>query len=146
MNNVAILDVTKLAEYSNKVAELHKVNKMNAPMYLRDFIQGMDVANTMLAHAIKLHGQAEAKLKTAEAIAYLDKAGDYLQSKGIKDSSEARKRYIDIDEDVIKMRNEVARTEAMMVFLKNKHQEMRCAHDDIKKSVYDTAMTSFEGM
>lgn len=144
---VATIDVTRLAVYLDKIKEIASINKMMGATYLRDFIEGQDVAGVMLARAIREDAKAKAKLEQAEAIAYLDNASDYLKSKGIKDSSEARKRYVDVDENVISAKDKKAQTEALVSLMKNKLSVLRQAHDDLKKILYgDTHMTGYEGM
>lgn len=144
---VASIDVTQLAVYLNKVKELASINKMMGATYLRDFIEGQDIAGELLARAIREDAKAKAKLEQAEAVAYLDNAAAYLASKGIKDSSEARKRYVDVDEKVIAAKDKKAMTEALVSLMKNKLSVLRQAHDDLKKIIYgDTHMTGYEGM
>jgi hypothetical protein len=100
----------------------------------------------MLSNVIKAEIKADAFLETARAIAYLDRAGDYLKNRGIKDTSEARKQYVEIDDDVHAAIDLKAKATAMVTFLKNKLQTFRCAHDDIKKMVYaDSYKTPNEG-
>ena len=140
------IDVTKIVEYTKKLREIGSINKMMAPVYLRDFIVAYDITNTMYSAAIRCDIEAQASLDTARSIAYLDRAGDYLRSKGIKESSEARKQYVDIDEGVIKASELKAKTTALCAFLKNKLQEFRMAHDDVKKMSYgDNYMSPEEG-
>jgi hypothetical protein len=144
---VATIDVTQLAVYLDKVKELASINKMMGATYLRDFIQGQDVAGQLVAKAIQADMRAKAKLEQAEAIAYLDHAGDWLKLKGIKESSEARKQYVDIDEDVIAAKDKKAQTEALVFLLKNKQSILRQSHDDLKKILYgDSSGTAWEGM
>ncbi len=144
---VPTIDVGQLATYLSKVKEIASVNKMMGAVYLRDFIEGQDVAGQMVAKAVQADIKAKARLERAEAIAYLDKAGDYLASKQIKDSSEARKRYIDIDEDVVAAKDHKAMTEALVSLMKSKQSVLRQAHDDLKKILYgDSHMTPYEGM
>lgn len=144
---VPSIDVTQLAVYLGKVREIASINKMMGATYLRDFIEGQDVAGALLAKAVQADIKAKSKLEQAEAIAYLDHASDYLASKGIKDSSEARKRYVDIDEGVIAAKDNKAKTEALVSLMKNKLSVLRQAHDDLKKILYgDSHMTNFEGM
>lgn len=146
-SRLSTIDVTKLAEYSKKIRDIGSLNKMMAPLYMRDFILAYDVANSMLTQAIRCDLEANTALDTARSIAYLDKAGDYLKTRSIKDSSEARKQYIDIDEEVIRASNIRAKTQALVSFLKNKMQEFRLAHDDVKKIAYgDQYLTPDEGM
>lgn len=144
---VAQIDVTQLVVYLNKVKEIASINKMMGATYLRDFIEGQDVAGVLLAKAVQADIKAKARLEQAEAIAYLDYASDYLKEKGIKDSSEARKRYVDIDTFVITAKDNKAKTEALVALMKNKLSVLRQAHDDLKKILYgDQQMTGWEGM
>lgn len=143
------MSLQKIAEYSEKIKDIAKgSNTMLAPMMLRDFIIAMDVTSDMLAKAIRNEVRANARLKQAEAEAYYDKAPEYLKSKGVKESSEAKKFYIPMDPDVMAANEEKAKAEAMTVYLKNKLQEFRMAHDDVKKMAYtsDYSNSPNEGM
>lgn len=141
------IDISALAVYLNKVKEIASINKMMGATYLRDFIQGQDLAGALLAKAVQADIKAKARLEQAEAIAYLDRASDYLKMKEIKDSTESRKRYIDIDPDVIAAKENKAKTEAIVALLKNKLSVLRQSHDDLKKILYgDQHMTPYEGM
>ena len=141
------VDLTQLIHYLNKIGELASVTKLMAPVYLQDMIMGQDVAANLLAKAIKADSQAKAKLEYAESIAYLERAGEYLASKNIKDSSEAKKQYVNIDEDVVRAKDVKASTEALVVLLKSRLSELRQCHDDLKKITYDkSGDTQWEGM
>lgn len=142
-----VVDITQLAIYTNKIQELSTVTKLMAPVFLRDFIIGQDIAIALLAKAVHADGKAKAKLEYTQSIAYLENAKAYLESKGIKDTSEARKQYVDIDPAVIDAKDNKARTEALVVLLKGKVSELKQAHDDLKKVTYaDMNMTDYEGM
>ena|SRR5687768_9060464 len=142
-----VIDLTHLATYTNKIGELSSISKMMAAVYLRDFIVGQDIATTLLAKAIQADAKAKAKLEYVQSIAYLENAKPYLESKSIKDTSEARKQYVDIDPDVVSAKDSKANTEAFVVLLKGKLSELRQAHDDLKKITYaDNNMTDYEGM
>lgn len=147
MSELQSIDVTALAKYLEKVGQISTVSKILGPTLLRELIEGQDVAGVMLARAIREEGKAKSRLDHARAIAYLEKAASYLKDHGIKDTSEARKMYIDLDEDVLKALDHRSMTEAMVVLLKNKLSIIRQAHDDLKKIIYgDTHMTQYEGM
>jgi hypothetical protein len=146
--NLKSLDLTKVLKYQDKLENLtHGANTMHAPMYLRDFILAYDETNNLLAKATRYLGQAEAAVKSAEAIAYFDRAADYLKEKNVKDSSEAKKMYIPLDPDVQKAQNIKAFAESMVQFLRNKMMEFRMAHDDVKKMAYagDNSNSPYEG-
>jgi hypothetical protein len=141
------LDMTQLAEYVNKVRELSTISKAMAPTYLRDYIIGQDVAANLLAKAISADSKAKAKVEYVQAAAYLERAKDYLLLHEIKDTSEARKQYIDLDPEVRAAKDQKAMTEALVALLKNKLSELRQAHDTLKKITYDKGLdTQWEGM
>lgn len=136
-----------LMEYEKKIDHLANMNKMMASTYLRDFILACDMASEGLARAIQLNMKAKNALDTYKAIAYLDKAGPFLASKGIKESSAAREQYVDVDADVIAAKDVYAKSEAVVTLLKNKYAGFRMAHDDCKKIAYgDDKQTGYEGM
>ena len=146
---LATIDVTKLVDYTVKVRDIGSLNNMMAPVYLRDFITAYDVTNTMLSMAVRCEANASSELDTAKAIAYLDRAGDYLKDHGIKDSAEARKRYVDIDDDVKEAEELRAKTLAIVVFLKNKLRVFQDAQNAVKKVAYSSEFQNnspFEGM
>lgn len=141
------LDITQLAVYLDKAKKIASVSKMMAGVYLQDLIVGQDIAGQMLAKAIQADIKAKSKLDELEAIAYLDRASDYLKERNIKDSSEARKRYVDVDPDVVAAKDHKAKTEALVALLKNKLNVLKMSHDDLKKINFgDSGMTPYEGM
>lgn len=127
------VDITLLATYLKKASEISKVSKAMSGVYLQDLVIGQDVANTLLAKAINEDLKAKSALDYSESVAYLEKASDFLTSRKIKDSSEARKRYVDIDVDVLSAKDRRAKTEALVSLLKGKCNVLRQAHDDLKK-------------
>ena len=140
------IDVTQLVDYTRKIRDIGSLNNMMAPMYLRDFILAYDVTNTMFANAVRCELEAKAELDRAKAIAYLDRAGDYCKENDIKISNGVREQYREIDPDVIAAKSVHAKSKAMVVFLQNKMQEFRMAHDDVKKMAYsDSYQTPNEG-
>ena len=138
------IDVTKIAEYSRKLRDIGSISKMMAPMYLRDFILAYDATNTLYASSIRCDISAQTALDYAKSVAYLDNAKAYLEQRGIKDTSEARKQYVDIDADVIAAADVKAKTAALTQLLRNKLQEFRMAHDDVKKMTYGDGYSSPE--
>ena len=141
------IDITQLAVYINKIEELSSVSRMLAPFFLRGFIVGQDIAITLYARAVKADAKAKAKLEYTESVAYLENAKAYLDAKSIKDTSEARKQYVNLDPDVIEAKDQKAQTEAFVILLKGKVSELKQAHDDLKKVIYaDPNMTDYEGM
>jgi len=146
MNELQTINVTKLVEFTKLIKDVGGMNKILAPNYLQQFIMAMDTTSSMLSKAVKANLQSKARLDKAKAIAYLDRAGDYCEKKGIKLSNGVREMYVDLDDDVISAKDRFASSEAMVVFLKNKYQAFRCAHDDVKKISFNEVQgTAFEG-
>lgn len=132
------LDLTPLVSIQQKIKEFVKgANPVNAPLYIRDFIVAYDACNMLLSKATRLDLDTKAQLEMCESIAYLERAGQYLKDHEIKDSSEARKKYIDLDPDVVKAKMIKAKSESMVHFLANKLNELRMCHDSIKKVAYN---------
>lgn len=141
------IDITGIARYTKKVSEIPNITRLSAPEYIRDFIMAYDLVATMLSDLTRYFLRAKSSLDTLESIAYVDKAADFLKSKEIKDTDAARKRYIDIDEEVIEARDLVSQITAMDQLLKNKLTLFKAAHDDVKKIYYaDPERSVFEGM
>ena len=135
--NLKSLDMTNVLRYTEKLEDISSgFNTMLAPIYIRDFIIAYDITNTLLSKAMYYLGQAESALKTAESIAYLDMAGDFLKERKIKDTADARKRYIPIDPSVQRAEQVKSRAEAMVSLLRNKLYEFRAAHEAVKKIAY----------
>ena len=129
----------KIVELSEKVKDIPKgANTINAPLLLRDFIVAIDIATDLLARAVRDDLKAYAKVKESEAIAYFDRAPEFLQEKGVRESSEAKKMYLARDPEVMSANETKAQTEAMVTYLKNKLQEFRMAHDSTKKIAYSS--------
>lgn len=147
-DRLSTIDVSKLVEYTRKINDIGQgLNPMMAPVYLRDFILAYDVASTYLASAIRADAQADSFLKQSESIAFLDRAGDYLSAKGVRDSAEARKQYVPIDPDVIAAKDVKAKTMAMVALMKNKTFEFRYAMEAVKKISFTSEYQSpYEGM
>jgi hypothetical protein len=145
--NLQTVDITALATYLEKVKEIASVSKIMGAVYLRDFIIGQDIAGQLVAKSIQADLKAKAKVDQAKSIAYLDRAADYLKERSIKDTSEARKMYIDLDPDVQIALDNKAKTEALVALMKNKLSVLRQAHDSLKKVIYgDHSGTQWEGM
>lgn len=129
----------KIVEMSQKLDKIAEgANTMLAPIMMRDFIIAMDITSDLLSSAVRNDLRASAKLKQAEAEAYFDRAPEYLSQKGVRESSEAKKMYIPTDPAVIEASEEKAKCEAMTIWLKNKFNEFKMAHDDVKKMAYTT--------
>jgi hypothetical protein len=142
------IDVTKLVKYTKRIQEIGQgFNPALAPVFIRDFIMAYDVTNMYLAEATKADVRADSAIKQTEAIAYLERAGEYLKENEIKDTSAARERYVHIDDDVMAAREAKAKTTALCKFLYNKLQEFRSAHDSVRKIAYSqTFQSGEEGM
>ena len=111
-------------------------NPALAPTYMRDFCVGLDVTGLLLSRAMADETMAGKKLDLAKSIGYFDFAPEYLDGKGIKHSDAAKTKAAILDPNVQTATEIKAKTEAIVVLLKNKAMVLRCTHDDIKKSAY----------
>jgi len=142
------IDITRIAEYSRKIEHIGQgFNKMTAPLYIRDFSIAYDITSNMLFEVTRKDMDADNKLQFAESIAYLENASAYLSARDIKDTAEARKRYVPTDPGVQHALAVKAETAALMIFLKTKLQEFKMAIESVKKIAYgDMYMSPDEGM
>lgn len=141
------LQLDRLKEYDEKMRDLGKAfSKMMAQVYLKDFIMAIDIVNDLQAKATQTLGVAERNLKYVEGVAFFERAIDYFEKHNIKDTAEARKRYVDIDPEVQEATELRDKSIAIVKYLNTKMQAYRMCHDDIKKVVYgDNFMTGYEG-
>jgi hypothetical protein len=139
-------DITAIIKYSQKIEQIGLgFNKMTAPLYIRDFSVAYDVTSNMFFEAIRKDMEAGNALELAESLAYLENATSYLETKGIKDTAEARKKYVALDIGVQKAATEKAKTAALVAFLKCKLSEFKTAIESVKKIAYgDLYMTQDE--
>lgn len=140
------LDVTAIIQYSQKIEQIGLgFNKMTAPLFIRDFSVAYDITSNILLEAMRKDLEAGNKLELTESIAYLENATAYLAAKGIKDTAEARKRYVPLDPEVQVAQTEKAKTTAVLAFLKCKLSEFKQAIESTKKIAYgDIYMTQDE--
>lgn len=134
---LSFIELGKLKLYTLKIGELASISRANAPIYIRDFILAYTECSTMYALAVQLEIDIKSHLEAVESIAYLEKAPIYLISKVIKDTSEARKQYTCIDDDVKEASDLKGMIAGLSELLKNKLAEYRMAHDGAKKMAYD---------
>ena len=140
-------DLSRLAEYSNKISTIGRgFNKMHAPMYIQDFSIAYDIASNLLYEATRKDLEADGKLQVAESIAYLENAKGYLDAHDIKDTAEARKRYVPLDPGVQTAAEVKAQTTAVVYFLKTKLVSFKMAIESTKKIAYgDMYLSPDEG-
>jgi hypothetical protein len=142
------VDVTHIIAYARKIHDIGQgFNKMTAPLYIRDFIIAYDITSNALAKATRKDMEADNTLNTAESIAYLENATAYLTAHDIKDTAEARKRYVALDPGVKTALDAKAKTAAMVSLLKTKLIEFKMAIESVKKIAYgDMYLSPDEGM
>lgn len=127
------LDMTDIIQFEQKVPELVSIGYHNGPMYMRDFLGGVEAAARYHSQAIFEYETAKKKAKQKYSIAKLDKADAYLRAKGIKPTDGARESYADMDDDYLAAAQLEAKWKAIAEYLKNKVEIFQRAHDDAKK-------------
>lgn len=141
------IDLKKISEYTRKLSDIGDgFNKMMAHVYLRDFIIAYDVSTVMLAKAVHAEMQAKSYLEEVEAIAFLDKSGDFFKQRGEKPTVEARKAFVDLDPDVKQAKETLARATATVALMKGKTNEFKEAISAVKLLQNDGYTSQWEGM
>ena len=140
------IDITKIAQYCSLVEKISTVTPMTAPVFIKDFVVAYDYASSMLTDISRWAMATKAKLDSAESIAFLDKSRVYLEANGIKATDDSKKKYIDIDPDVVIIRDLHEQLVALEDHLKRKLTLFKAAHDDIKKIIYHDNQNGYEGI
>jgi len=138
----ATTDITRVAEYSNKLATIAHITRATAPLYLQDFSIAYDITNTLLYEASSKDAMASNELEMAESIAFFEGATEYLERMKVKESAEARKKYVPLDPGVQAAANKKAQTSAMVTLLRNKLQSFARGIECVKKIAYSDGYTS----
>ena len=145
-NGDIVIDVSRLHLYLAKIKDIPSISIYSAPGYIRDFIVAYDITSTFLARVTEKEILLKNLIDKLESIAYLEKAPEYLAQRNIKDTSASRDRYVDMDDEVVAVKDKYAKIVALSSFLKNKLVTFKAAHDDVKKIIYkDTFTTPEEG-
>jgi hypothetical protein len=143
------IDMSKIVNYSDRLSKIDNLSQSEASLYLQDFLVAYDAASYALSVSTKCLIEAKTQLDNTRSEAYFDRAPSFLKSKGVRDSSEARKKYEEKDEQVIKAKNIYSKAEAMNQLLKNKLMVFRYAYEALKKIYFsgdNNNKLPYEGM
>jgi hypothetical protein len=142
------INISKIVEYSNKIGQITSLSQGAASVCLQDFIVAYDLASYALSISMKCEADAKTALDSAKSEAYFDRAPDYLTKNSTKDTSEARKKYEEIDEEVVQAKDIYSRAEATTQLLKNKLMTFRYTYEAIKKMYFNNEgkQMPWEGM
>ena len=130
------LNMTDIYRYESMFEEITRINSMNGPFYMQEFLKGKELASSFLCKLIFEYEQAKNNTKEAYAIAYLEKSEEYLKVRNIKPTDEAKKQYVQIDESYKGAKDKEDALKALMTLMSNKMDALQAAHDDAKK-VFD---------
>lgn len=143
------IDITRIADYTSKIGNISNLSQGASTLYLQDFIVAFDLTSNALSRAVRCESEAKSLLESARSEAYFDRASIFLTERKIKDTSEARKKYEEIDAEVIKAKDIYNRSSATVTLLKNKVMAFRYAYEAIKKVYFNNSGNDgmpFEGM
>jgi hypothetical protein len=135
------IDMSDIYRVEAMFDEITRINSMNGPYYMQEFLKGKELASSYLCKLIFEYEQAKNQTKESYAIAYLEKAEEYLKLRNIKSTDEAKKQYVQIDEAYKKAKDKEDALKALMTLMSNKMDAIQSAHDDAKK-VYDQSRDS----
>lgn len=135
----------EVQRYLSKLGELRNITQMTVDGYLTDFLVAQDVTSTAISQSVYYENKAKALLDEMRSTAFFERAENYLKSKGLKITAEARKQYIDLDPDVIAAKDVYARCLATSELFKNRLWAFKYAHSDAQQ-MKKQGMTAYEGM
>lgn len=131
------LDMTDIYKWENMVDELAQVNSMNGPFYMKEFLKAKETCSSYYCRLIYDHEQAKNRTKTEYALSYLERSQVYIREKGLKDTDETKKQYVQIDEAYMKAKDIEDMLKALVTLMGNKVDKFQSAHDDAKK-IFDS--------
>lgn len=142
------IDISKVAAYSEKIKGMTSLSQGAASVFLQDFIVAYDLTSHLLCIAMKCESSAKAVLEMERSKAYFDRAPEFLAENSVKDTSEARKKYEERDDQVAEAKDLFLRAEATTQLLKNKLMAFRYAYEAIKKMYFNNEgrQMPWEGM
>lgn len=130
------VNMTEIYEYEKMIHAIATINNLNGAFYMREFLNAKELASSFYCRLMYDYEQSKNKAREAQAIAYLEKADEYLKEKNIKSTDEAKKQYVQIDPDYKAAKDRQDMVEALMTLMQNKVKKFQDAHDDVKK-IYD---------
>lgn len=130
------LDMSHVYRYEQLVLQLPQVNNINAPMYMMEFLKAKELTSTFYCKLLLDYERAKNKTKEENALAYLERSQDYIKNRGLKDTDETKKQYVQIDPRYKQAKDQEDMLKALVTLIGNKVDKFQAAHDDTKK-IYD---------
>lgn len=132
--------------YSDLLRDFHSVGKSTAPLFLTRAIDAYDTCGVLYSRILFIEMASKNTFNAAKAEAFLERSQEYLTKNGVKDTASARDKYVDMDKGVLFAGNINSLANSLLILIKNKLEEFKMVHDDIKKIAYDVSQTQFTGV
>jgi hypothetical protein len=137
--------VEQLAPYLAKSNSAPLVTEADAPVYLKDMVNGIILASRLFSECSLRATQAKHQRKRAEAVAYLEKYPAYIAEKGQKKGTVAEiEAFVTLDQEVQQAQDKEAYFDSLSTYLLNVRQSLILSHDDVKKSVYSRSLNAMD--
>lgn len=132
-----VVDYSKIREFEALRADIHQLDAISAPRYMRDFNVACDVVSNLLTKVrVALAAQA-AQRNEEEAKAVLERAPLYFKENNtlsdLKDSTTLRNHYVNIDPQYKAASLKYEALKALVQFLEDKLDEFKRHHFTVKQ-------------
>jgi hypothetical protein len=132
------MDMTDILKFQAQLEDIAVINNMNAALYMRDFLKAKELATSYTAKLMFQYEQARNETKRQYALAYLERSQAYIKEKGLKDTDETKKQYVQIDASYQKAKDAEDMFAALLELLSQKISTFERAHDDARKILEST--------
>ena len=132
------MDMSDIYKWESMVDQLTNINSINGPYYMREFLKAKEVCSSYYCKLIFDLEQARNRTKTEYALSYLERSQEYIKFKGLKDTDETKKQYVQIDRAYQAAKDHEDMLKALATLLGNKVDKFQTAHDDAKK-IFDSS-------
>jgi hypothetical protein len=132
------LDLSVLAPFDRKVQEVASINALTVPLFMKDFLVGIDEATRLHARAVFQHEQSKDITAARRSMATLDRAPGALKEQGLRVNEEFCKQFAMQDEDYLAAREAEGYWKAMVAYLEMQIKKYQGGLDATKGVAYQT--------
>lgn len=132
------IDMTSIYQWEQMVEDIAIVNSMNGPHYIKEFLKAKELTSSIYAKLILDHERAKNETKKQYALAYLERSHEYIKARGLKDTDETKKQYVQIDHAYMAAKDEEDKLRALVTLIGNKVDKFQNAYEASKKIFENT--------
>jgi hypothetical protein len=127
------LDMTAVYKYEYMVEDIAVVNSMNGPLYMKEFLKAKELTSSFYSGLLLDFERAKNETKKQAALAYLERSQDYIKARGLKDTDETKKQYINLDAGYQQAKDKEDMLRALCTLMGNKVDKFQNAYEATKK-------------